>query len=30
MEYDIITKTADTEPYELTNYDARIVEEEKR
>lgn len=30
MEYDILMKTADVEPYELTNYDMRIAEEEKR
>ena len=30
MEFYLLMKTADTEPYELTNYGERTVEEEKR
>ena len=30
MEWYLIMKMADTEPYKLTNYDERTAEEEKR
>ena len=30
MEWYLMNSTADAEPYELTNYDERTAEEEKR